>query len=316
MLITSCLFRTLTTSALLLTLTACASAPVAQQPKPLEDQRALYAGKPAAVHGTEYPVASADEGITRGDAAWQGGDADLALYLYVQALQLRPGDAATLRKVGSIHEARGNRPLARRAYEMALAQDKYHPATLERLGLIYLQDDNDTAARELLERALAIEPYRWRSHNALGVLFDRAGLYAQALEHYDMALTLEPGEGGVVLNNRGHSRFLAGDRVGAQRDLRTAIERGATSRAWLNLGRVQALDRDYSAALISFRETMDSARALNETGEAAVRNGDHAIARTYFERATDASPAYFERAYQNLANVNEQLLREHGAAIR
>jgi Flp pilus assembly protein TadD len=285
-------------------LTACAATPHAKLGIS-EPPSKLYAGEPAAVHGSEYPVTSSHDGVQRGDAAWQRGELDLALYLYVQALRFDPSDASTLRKIGAIHESRNNRPLARQAFEMALARDRYHPGTLERLGLIYLQDNENSPARQLLERALAIEPHRWRAHNGLGVLLDRAGEHAQALEHYDIALNLQPEESAAILNNRGYSKYLAGDLQGAEADLRQALEQGAEGRVWLNLGRVQAQGRAYSAALKSFLETLDTARAYNEAGEAALRNGDRQIARAYFQNAMDASPAHFERAFKNLAIANE-----------
>ena len=57
-----------------------------------------------------------------------------------------------------------------------------------------------------------------------------------------------------------------------------------------------------------FLESLDTAHAYNEVGEAAMRNGDHQIAKAYFENATNASPIYFEQAHKNLAVANEELL--------
>ena len=68
----------------LISLGGCASTAAVTQPvakAPTE----LYSGQPATVHATEFPVASAADGIQRGDAAWKQGDLDLAIYLYLQA---------------------------------------------------------------------------------------------------------------------------------------------------------------------------------------------------------------------------------------
>jgi Flp pilus assembly protein TadD len=289
----------------LISLGGCASAPTVNQPvakAPTE----LYAGQPATVHATEFPVASAAEGIQRGDTAWQRGDLDLAIYLYLQALQFEPNDAATLRKIGAIHESRGNYAQARHAFELALARGGEHAATMERLGLLYLRDEHNEEAQALLSRVVALEP-RWRSYNGLGVLADRRGEHALALTRYSAALFLEP-KAGVVYNNRGHSRYLDGDLIGAEKDLREAIRLGAADRAWPNLGKVQAKARQYGLALRSFLETLDTAHAYNEVGEAAMRNGDNQIAKGYFESATNASPIYFEQAQKNLAVANAELM--------
>ncbi len=273
----------------------------------------LYAGNPATVHATEYPVTSAAEGVQRGDVAWQQGNLDLAIYLYVQALQFDPMDAATFRKIGAIHESRGNREQARRAFHLALTHDEEHAGTLERLGLLYLQDEHNEMADSLFIRAIALDPARWRAHNGLGVLADRRGQYAAALAHYGEALRLEP-KAGVVFNNRGYSKYLAGDLAGAEKDLREAIRLGSADRAWLNLGKVQAKARQYGMAFKSFLETLDTAHAYNEVGEAAMRNGDPRVAKAYFENATHASPIYFEQAHKNLAAANEELVNRAGGS--
>lgn len=287
-------------------LAGCAGSP---PPKPDPSGKAmteLYDGKPATVHATEIPASSAAEATQRGDVAWQKGNLDLALFMYVQALQFAPDDAATMRKIGAIHESRGNRPLARKAFELALSRGGEHAATMERLGLIYLQEEFDEQATKLLTKAVNIEPGRWRSHNGLGVLADRRGQYTVALVHYGEALVWEP-KAGIVYNNRGYSKFLAGDLVGAERDLREAIRLGSGDLAWLNLGKVQAKARKYGTAFQSFLETLDTAHAYNEVGEAAFRNGDHHIAKAYFENAANESPTYFEQAYKNIALANEEL---------
>jgi Flp pilus assembly protein TadD len=290
---------------LLLLLAGCATAPDVPQHK-AQAPSELYAGQPPAVHATEFPIASAPEGALRGDTAWREGKLELAVYLYVQALQFEPNDAVILRKIGAIHETLGDRPLARRAFEMSLTRGGPHAATMERLGLLYIQDGDNTHAQTLLSRALALDGKRWRVLDGMGVLADRRGDYAGALAHYDAALRIEPRSAGV-LNNRGYSKFLAGDLAGAESDFKEAILIGATPVMWANLGRVQAKSRRYGASFKTFLNSLDTARAYNAVGEGAMANGDHQIAKTYFENATEASPSYFEAAWKNLALANEAL---------
>jgi Tfp pilus assembly protein PilF len=296
---------TLPALSVVLLLTGCATAPTASQPK-TQAPSELYAGQPQAVHATEFPIASAAEGALRGDAAWREGKLELAVYLYLQALEFDPNAVAILRKIGAIHETLGNRALARRAFEMALTRGGPDAATMERLGLIYIQEGDNAHAQTLLTRTLALDAKRWRAHDGLGVIADRNGDYAGALAHFDAALRIEPRAAGV-LNDRGYSRFLAGDLAGAEADFNAALVNGPTALVWTNLGKVQARSRRYGAAFKTYLNTLDTARAYNAVGEGAMGNGDHQIAKTYFENAMEASPSYFEAASKNLALANEAL---------
>jgi tetratricopeptide (TPR) repeat protein len=288
-------------------LAGCASTPRPKDARaPSAAPTELYAGEPPAVHGTEYPVTSGADGVERGNAAWKEGKLELALYLYVQALAFDPKDADTLRKIGALHESRGNRALARRAFEMALTQGGPHAATMERLGLLYIHDGENDPAQTLLTRAVALDGDRWRAYDGLGVLADRRKQYGVAQAHYDMALRIEP-RAATVYNNRGYSKFLRGDLKGAQADLSEALALSPSPRAWINLGKVQAKSRQYGTAFKTFLEVLDTAHAYNAVGEGAMSNGDHQIAKTYFENATTASPSYFEEAQKNLTLANEAL---------
>src|SRR5688572_1372451 len=125
---------------LALALAGCSGAPtLPDEAAPARADRAavekLYDGQPAAVHATEFPVASAAEGMARGDQAWRKGQLDLAVYLYVQSLAYDAKNPEPLLRIGAIHERRGNRALAERAFEMALQLDPENPGINERLGL-------------------------------------------------------------------------------------------------------------------------------------------------------------------------------------
>ena len=261
--------------------------------------RELYDGEPAAVHGTEYPVSSAAEGLARGDAAWRKGDLDLAVYMYVQSLAYDATDPEPLLRIGAIHERRGNKALAERAFEMALKLDPDNPAINERLGLLHLQAGR-IAAVPLLEHAIAKDPSRWQSHNGLGIAADRNKDFAAAIAHYDAALALEP-RATITMNNRGYSRYLAGDFAGAEADFRLALQMSPLAGTWTNLGRAQARQGNYADALESFLKERDAAQAYNLLGEVAMESADFVAARSYFSQAISASPRYFQAAQDNLA---------------
>ena len=195
---------------LMLAMAACASrapdvAPVDTSKGDRAAASQLYAGQPAVVHATEYPVASAAEGIQRGDEAWRQGKLDLAVYLYVQSLAFDASKPDPFLKIGTIHELLGNPALAATAYELALQRGGDSAAACERLGLLYVQAGRNDEAAALFERALAQEPKRWRSLNGLGLLAERRKDYAGAIVNYDRALEAEP-RAATVLTNRGLAR--------------------------------------------------------------------------------------------------------------
>ena len=287
--------------------TQAARAPVSKTARGDKDAASqLYAGQPAIVHATEFPVASAAEGMQRGDEAWRAGKLDLAVYLYVQALVFDASTSTPFLKIGAIQEQLGNRALAEKAFEFALERQPDNAAACERLGLLYLQSARDDEARALFERANWLEPNRWRSSNGLGILADRRKDYAAAIAHYDRALRIEP-KAAPVLNNRGFSRLLAGDAAGAEVDLKEAIRLGARDGAWTNLGKAQAGQARYEDALKSLLQAMDLPHAYNLLGESAMEHGDYTAAQRYFTSANNASSRYFEEAQKNLSLVNERL---------
>ncbi len=271
----------------------------------------LYSGEPSIVHSTQYPVTSADDGIKRGDAAYQAGKLDLAVYLYVESLSFDSTRSEPFVKIGAIHEQKGNVQLAEKAYELALERQPDNPGVCERLGLLYIQSGRDAEAPPLFERAIALYPRRWKSWNGLGILADRRGDFTAAISDYDKALAIEPGAA-MVMNNRGFSRYLAGDLPGAEADLKAAIRLGAKGNVWRNLGKVQAVQGRYAEALETLTRDTDLAHAYNLLGEAAMERGDFDSAKRYFQSAITESPRYFEEAQKNLGLANERLLAAPG----
>jgi tetratricopeptide (TPR) repeat protein len=266
----------------------------------------LYAGKPAVVHATEFPVASAAEGIERGDEAWRQGKLDLAVYLYVQSIAYDAASPGPFLKIGSIHEKLGNPALAAKAFELALVREPENAGAHERLGLIYLSGGNDAAAEPHLTKAVELDADRWQSQDGLGILAERRGEFAAAIARFDTANRLEP-RAATVVAHRGHARYLAKDYVGAETDLGLAISLGAPAGVWTSLARAQARQGHYEEAQDSLLKELDAARAYNELGKVALDTGDVLRARDYFSEAISAAPRYFEAAVANLALANEQI---------
>src|SRR5688572_6418168 len=218
----------------------------------------LYAGQSPVVHATEFPVASAAEGIARGDMAWRQGKLDLAVYLYVQSLAYDSAMAGPFLKIAAIHEQLGNNALAEKAFELALERDPANAGACERLGLLYLESRQDEAAERLLHAAVRKDPNRWRAYNGLGILADRRAEYGLAEQHYDRAHLLQPNNASVI-NNRGYSHYLAGKPEAAEADLRYALQLGGPPGTWTNLGKALAKQGRHEEALESLLKEADAA---------------------------------------------------------
>ena len=256
---------------------------------------------------TEFPVASEAEAITQATQALQQGEVDKALFFYVRALQFQPANVELLAQIGEIQMQRNNHALASRAFLSAQTYDPTHARSHEGLGLIYMAEGMHERAADELESAVANDDQLWRAHNALGVYADKAGDFAAAQRHYDTALLINPDAAGV-LNNRGYSKLLAGDFRGAALDLYEAAENRGFPLAWANLGKLLAAQGRYNDAITTYKHVMSEAHALNNTGYAAIENGDITQAKLYLNKAIRLSPTYFPAAEENLSLIAQREL--------
>ena len=265
----------------------------------------LYDGKSTVTYATEFPVASAEEARQRGDLALRQGDLDLALYQYIQALELQTDgdDVGSLARIGAIHASRGNLDLAEIAYRRALVIDPESPAALTELGLIRLKKRDNATARELLSHSLEVASGQWRAHNALGILADLEGEHQSAIAHYQAALTIQP-TSPLLLNNLGYSYYLSEDWPAALAMFRQALDEDPNYKlAWQNLGLLYAREEQYTAAVDAFSHAMELSQAYNDVGYLSMLDGHYEISEAFLEEAIKLSPSYYKTANQNMVRV-------------
>jgi len=279
----------------------CASTPAAG-PDVVFNEKELRDTDGDLLFATEFPVASKTEALLRADQARKAGEVDKALFFYVKALKFDPEDADLLAAIGRLHQYQGNAKLAVRAYSLALGARPDFAEVLEARGLILLAYDRDELALADLSRTIELNPDSWQAHNGLGLLADRTENHAAAVQHYDRALALKPADGGV-LNNRGYSKFLAGDYAGAEADLERAASQLGHRQAWVNLGTLYARRQDYGRAVEALQEVLPDAEAFNKVAEASMAKGDYSTAEELLEQAIRVSPTYFPAAEENLAQL-------------
>ncbi len=281
-------------------LTGCASAPDLRSDQYAEAE--LNDTSFDLLFATEFPVASETEALARAAQAMQEGKVNKALFFYVRALQFQPENVELLAHIGEIHMQQNNFAMAKRAFLMARTYDPTHAQSLEALGLIYMSEDNDEQAVSELNLAVASNDLLWRAHSALGVYADKANDHTGAQQHYDAALLVNP-NAAYVLNNRGYSKYLAGDLRGAALDFYEAANNQGFSQAWANLGRVYARQGWYDDAIETYAQVMSEANAYNNTGQAAIENGDFTEAKGFLLEAIRLSPTYFPAAEKNLMSL-------------
>jgi len=281
-------------------LTGCASAPVMENDK--NTGAKLSDGSADVLFATEFPIESAADAVKRADHAMQEGNVEKALFFYVSALDYYPESVKLLANIGEIQYQRHDYAKAKQAFLQVISIEPTHSASLEGLGLVYMADGMNEQAIKELQAALASDDQLWRAHNALGVYADKSNNFAAALDHYDAALSINP-DAAHVLNNRGYSRFLAGDFPAATEDLYEAANNQGFPSAWANLAMVYANQGWYDNAISTYQNIMSEAHAYNNTGKIALKNGDFPQATRYLNEAIRRSPTYFPDAQQNLARL-------------
>ena len=275
---------------------------------------AFYTGEPDALHATEYPVRSAEEGRARAQEALARRDVDLALYLYVQAVNLKPDDSESLFMIGAIHESKGNAELATLAYAAVCELEPENSLAHQGLGIALFDERRFDEAVQPLSRAIELDPSLWRAHNTLGIIADRNEQYDVAVTHYTSAIDLQPMQASIR-NNRGYSRYLSGDLEAAKRDFLVALEIDSEyERAWQNLGLIYAREKDYAGALSAMKRAIPEHVALNDVGYVAMLDGNYRTAQTFFEDAIIKSPRHYQTAQDNLAELRRRLSAELVAA--
>lgn len=256
------------------------------------------------------------------DTQMRSGRPDLALWSYDRALKSSPGQSdqriglALKRARALLGLGKGTEALA--ATDQALSglpgDSPLLAGALQLRGEALSAQGRGREAQEPLERAVALEPDSWRARSLLGMALQSQGRNQEAAEQYRAALGPQcqgriarlPEERrrevrAELANNLGVALVLAGDLPGGEVIFRKARERGlGTERVCNNLGLLLVRQGRADEALEAFRAVGDEARALNNLGWALMLRGERGRARTLFEKALEAAPAYYETAGENL----------------
>jgi tetratricopeptide (TPR) repeat protein len=290
----------------LLWLGGCAStAPRTYAVAPKRDQQAAQPDSAKTNSPRAGLAKTFDEAVARGDDSWRSGEAEMALYLYVQALSFNPRDVTTLKKIGSIEQSRDNLPLAAQAFLLAANTDPADVALTARLGLIYLALGEDDNAIHWLRSSADSGSTDWHVYDGLGIVLQRRG-DPGSLQYLQKAVELGSGKSAPLLH-QGQAKFKAGDLSGAESALHASLLAGNSPEAWQLLGEIQAKRRAYGESISSLLKALDVVEAYNTVGQLALANGDNKVALSYFEKAAAASPVYLQEVARDSAIARERI---------
>ena len=249
---------------------------------------------------------SFEDAVARGDSAWHAGEAEMAVYFYIQALSFQPRDVITLTKLGTIEQTQGNLTLAARAFELAANAKPSDVSLAGRLGLILTALGDNENAYKWLKLSVDNGNTDWRAADQLSVIETREGRYTNAIQYAGQAAAQAPKSAKPPLH-RAEAYYGMGQYGMAEYAVRDALRLGSTADAWQLLGRIQAKQRAYPASIDSLLQVMDSATAYNTVGKLALDNGDNVVALGYLEKASAASPVYTTEIQRNAAVARERL---------
>jgi len=296
-------------------LSACSTNPSKESNgKPAYDK--LYSGDSNSKTANDAAIAAEtpEEAIKRGDEAYSKKQYDIALYEYVNALQLNGGDTETLNKVGDIHLTLGDFDNAEEAYSASLQLDATNQHALQGLGLIQLKLREFDQAKVNLSKALELNPDLWNAYNGLGMIADIEGDYPVAIANYQRALDLNP-RSAQVLNNLGYSEYLSGNWHAALMHYYQAVNSDPDyKRAWYNIGLLYTRQGEYEDAFDAFRNVLGTPQAYNDIGYLSMLDGHYDVAEKYFQKAVESSPSYYLKAHENIDKLER--IRERGAGNR
>lgn len=266
---------------LCLTLSACASAPSA-----LPQQR---------IHDLN---AAARQALDMGDH----GSAALMLR---DAYALHNNHPDTLDLMLHLHTTMGDDSSAETVALQILQHQPDNARAVERMGNFALRQGRLFIARDYYARATELDPGLWSAWNGLGIVADEQGDHTQAQAYFLRGLALIPGHP-RLLANLGWSLLLDGHYEAAETRLRASMRTApevAVTRS--NLAMSLALQGRYDEAREHYLHLYSEAVTANNLGVAALRRGDTGRARDFFQQAVQQSPNFYERATENLRQLQE-----------
>jgi tetratricopeptide (TPR) repeat protein len=127
-----------------------------------------------------------------GDNAREAGTPGIATVAYRKALEVRPGDAAILTRLGLAHNDAGDLVAAVIALQDAISADSAYALAWLNLGVVRARQGDEAGAASAYAGALRADSTDALAWLNLGNIELRARRFDRAIERYRRALTYEP----------------------------------------------------------------------------------------------------------------------------
>ncbi len=179
----------------------------------------------------------------------------------------------------------------------------YKAKSLQGQGIVHARTLAMDEAKEELNLAVELDPELWRAWNALGQIADIEEDWETATLAYQTALAINPRSVATV-NNLGMSALLQGKLDASLASFEKALEIDPSSEiVQRNRRLVLAMQGKYGEALRG-ASPQQIARELNNVAFVAMHRGDHSEARQLLDRSIDAADTYYDKAEQNLEQLD------------
>jgi tetratricopeptide (TPR) repeat protein len=322
---------------LLLAMTAVLSGCQTMGPESAVNTRSVYSGGNSVLYQVQKQATTAEQAMQIAAMAYQAGDLDQALFLYLRAIELDPQHYPALVWIGRIHRERGNTELAAMAFKDVLANAPENIDALTEMGLLQLAKGRQAEAQELLSKALLLDQQRLgldrdaampdadalkvdsqsplKLYNGLGVLADLRNDFQLSGAYYRLAMLIEP-RSALVQNSLGYSHYLAGQWPEAEQLYQRGINFDAAYKPlWRNYGLLLARMERYEEAISALEQVGSRAQASNDVGYICLVEGKLDLAEQFFRSAIEQSPAHYASAWENLNRIQQvRRIRQMGGA--
>lgn len=242
--------------------------------------------------------------LNKARKSWSEGKKELAQAFYISAYKQQPKNVMVLEEMAEIYLLLGKKDLEMVCYKLILEQQPENNVIRERYGLLLIKHKELIEAEQALKKVVATQE-SWRAFNGLGIIADIQGNHDDARLFFGKAIKISP-KNPEIINNIGYSLYMDDQMEKAQSYFLWAIkEKKDFNRAIYNYALTLARQKHYVEALSTFGRVMPHSEANNNIGYIAMKNGDFDKAESYFRRAIQLSPQFYQKAYSNLHTLRK-----------
>lgn len=246
-------------------------------------------------------IESVDDARFKARQAIAENEIDTAQAYYVKAYGMEPENIELLQEMAQLYKMTHKDDLAELCYQLILKQDPNHYQAIRQYGLLLIRLNQYQAAEDKLLQALATTKGQkdWNIFNGLGLIEDLQGQHNQAIAYFLLALEISPKQIDV-LNNMAYSLYRVEQYDEALRYYKQALAiEPKNSKVLFNYGLLKARTQHYTSAVTIFSRIMSPAKANNDVGYIAMKNGDLDHAAHYLHKARELSASFYKKAYDN-----------------